>query len=92
MAIYRARLADGESFLMDFDEVQASAPILARADEDDYARWGHTGYQTADAGGSKTRAAQLVVEYWSADNTMCAEIASVTALLQRETADTDEDA
>lgn len=57
MNTYRAITNDGDSFEMQVDLVQASAPIYARWND---GAWQSTPYQTADAAHDLDRAAYLV--------------------------------
>ncbi len=91
MDTFFVRLADGDAFLMGFDDVEATAPIMVRANPD--GGWGHTGYQSADAAGSvgysATQAARLVARSLASDSGGSAEVVDVAAV--EEVAGEDDD-
>ena len=62
--IYNVTLNDGTTFQIEFDIVEATAPILVRFDNtDDEDNWQGTPYQTADAN-DEVVAAGLVNDYF----------------------------
>lgn len=75
MTIYKVTMEDGETFRMEADLAQASAPLRANFSNSD-SDWQITPYQTANARHNRFRAAKLIAEYFAGPDE-CTEVEDV---------------
>lgn len=77
MTTYKATLDDGQVFYFTANLVEASAPISVNWHDGDDDAWQATPFQTADAGHSQMRAAELLAEYAALGDDDCTDVATV---------------
>jgi hypothetical protein len=74
---YKAILEDGQTFYFKANMVEASAPLIVNFHDEDDDCWQVTPYQTADAGHSQMRAAELLAEHYAAGDDDCTDVSTV---------------